>query len=291
MQTILNSGQAISAEQISPLFKVRDPNGHKGSFGCVAILGGARGMTGAAILAGRAALKIGAGKVILGIAQQPMQISYDSENPELMLRDPDDLLNSDNLVNAWAAGCGLGTSEASMRWLRQLFTHRKQAPMVLDADGLNALACAEVSPTWGRGDVVLTPHPAEAARLLESTTIQVQSDRPAAAQALAHKYKAWIVLKGAGTIICAPDQSWQINTTGNIGLASAGTGDVLSGFLASLLAQGIPIQMAVPSGVWLHGAAADQLARQGIGPIGLTASELAAAARSIRNQGTYPNGL
>jgi len=284
MQNTLETGQPISTAQISALFEPRDPQGHKGSFGCVAILGGARGMTGAAILAGRAALKTGAGKVMVGLAQAPMPTAYDSGSPELMLHEAEELLEIAHTMDAWAAGCGLGTSRQALDWLRQLFIRRSAAPLVLDADGLNAIASGEISPTWGRGEIVLTPHPAEAARLLGIETKQVQTDRTAAAIALAAKYNAWVILKGSGTIVCAPDLSWQINMTGNVGLATAGSGDVLSGMLVSLLAQGIPMQTAVPAAVWLHGAAADRLVQQGIGPIGLTAGELADAARAIRNQ-------
>ena len=283
MQNTLQTGLPVSLDQISALFHPRDPQGNKGSFGCAAILGGARGMTGAVILAGRAALKTGAGKVMVGIAQTPMPVAYDSNTPELMLHEAEDVLKTANNMDAWAAGCGLGQSASALNLLRQLFIQRREVPLVLDADGLNAVASGEISPTWGRGDIVLTPHPTEAARLLQTETKKVQEDRSAAAMALAKKYKAWVVLKGAGTILCAPDLSWQINPTGNVGLATAGSGDVLSGILVSLLAQGMPMQKAVPAGVWLHGAAADRLVTQGVGPIGLTAGELADAARSIRN--------
>ena len=283
MQNSLHTGLPVSIDQVSALFNPRDPHGHKGSFGCAAILGGARGMTGAVILAGRAALKTGAGKVMVGIAQTPVPVAYDSATPELMLHEAEDLLETANNIDAWAAGCGLGQSVNAIYLLRQLFIKRKEIPFVLDADGLNAIASGEISPTWGRGEIVLTPHPTEASRLLQTDTKHIQDDRAAAAIALAKKYKAWVVLKGAGTIICAPDLSWQINTTGNVGLATAGSGDVLTGMLVSLLAQGLPMSQAVPAGVWLHGAAADSLVKQGIGPIGLTAGELAEAARSLRN--------
>jgi hydroxyethylthiazole kinase-like uncharacterized protein yjeF len=156
-------------------------------------------------------------------------------------------------------------------------------PLVLDADGLNALSAGAASKTWGSGEVVLTPHPTEAARLLGVPTPEIQADRTAAAQALAQKYGAWVVLKGSGTIVCAPDLSWQINPTGNVALATGGTGDVLSGILVSLLAQGFPAAIAVPAGVWLHGAAADVLVEHGVGPIGLVASDLADAVRDLRN--------
>ncbi len=281
---MLSTGSPITTAQVQVLFASRDPQGNKGTFGTAAIIGGATGMTGAAILAARAALKTGAGKVCVGLAQTPSPVAYDAQFPELMLHTAPDLIAQAGNIQAWAAGCGLGQATQAIGWLRLLFISRKGAPLVLDADGLNALASGAVSPSWGRGEVVLTPHPAEAARLLHLTTDQIQHDRPAAAQALSSKYRAWVVLKGAGSIVCAPDQSWQINTTGNIGLASGGTGDVLSGILVSLLAQGMPMHIAVPAGVWLHGSAADRLVLRGIGPIGLTASELADAVRDIRNQ-------
>jgi hydroxyethylthiazole kinase-like uncharacterized protein yjeF len=160
---------------------------------------------------------------------------------------------------------------------------RNGRPLVLDADALNALASGAIQKNWGNGEVILTPHPQEAARLLQVDTPTIEADRLGAAQLLAKTYQAWVVLKGARSIVCAPDLSWQFNETGNVGLASGGTGDVLSGILVSLLAQGMPAQTAVPAAVWIHGAAADHLVANGCGPIGLTAGELADAARSIRN--------
>lgn len=280
---ILQSGTPITHALIAPLFALRDPDGHKGTFGSVGILGGASGMTGAALLAARTALKAGAGKVLVGLAQTPMPMACDPIQPELMLRQADTLLNEHAAIHAWAAGCGLGQSEAAAGWLRTLFSVHGASALVLDADGLNLLANETVRPTWGQGLVVLTPHPAEASRLLGRTTQEVQADRPAAARALASTFKAWVVLKGAGTIVCAPDLSWQINPTGNVGLASGGTGDVLSGLLASLLAQGFAPEIAVPGSVWLHGRAAETLVSEGKGPIGLTAGELADAIRTLRN--------
>ncbi len=246
-------------------------------------------MTGAALLAARTALRAGAGKVLVGLAQTPMPLACDPIQPELMLRHAHALLEDHTAIHAWAAGCGLGQSEEAAGWLRTLFSVHGASPLVLDADGLNLLANEAVRPTWGQGLVVLTPHPAEAARLLGNTTHDVQADRPAAARALASRFKAWVVLKGSGTIVCAPDLSWQINPTGNVGLASGGTGDVLSGLLASLLAQGFTPETAVTGGVWLHGRAADALVNEGKGPIGLTAGELADAIRTLRNHSRSQN--
>lgn len=281
---LLASGQSIQPKDFAEILSARAPDGHKGTFGSVGILGGAPSMTGAAILAGRAALKLGAGKVFIALAQQPLPIAYDPPFPELMLREADELLAQPELVTAWAAGCGLGRAAQALAWLQKLMTVRNARPLVLDADALNALSSRAIEKNWGRGDVILTPHPLEAARLLQVEVQTIQANRLSAAQQLASTYQAWVVLKGPQTLVCAPDLSWQFNETGNVGLASGGTGDVLSGILVSLLAQGMPTQVAVPAAVWLHGAAADHLVAQGCGPIGLTAGELADAARAIRNQ-------
>ncbi len=287
MTSILPSGSPITELQFPLVFATRDPEGHKGTFGSVGILGGSSGMTGAVILAGRAALKSGAGKVYLALTQTPLPVAYDSLNPEMMLHDAHALLEKPATMDAWVAGCGLGLAPAALHLLRLLLSARAERPLVLDADALNALARGDISNTWGRGLVVLTPHPAEAARLLQTDTQTIQADRPSAAQKLAHAYHAWIVLKGAGTIVCSPSGVWQINTSGNVGLATGGTGDVLSGFLGSLLAQGIPAEQAIPGAVWLHGAAADVLVAQGRGPIGLTAGELPEAIRELRNRVSF----
>lgn len=283
----ITSGSDINVEQFPRIFDARDPLGHKGSFGAVAILGGSSGMTGAVILAGRAALKSGVGKTYVAITQTPLPIPYDSLNPELMLHEAATLLDVVTTMDAWVAGCGLGRTPHALIALRRLITTRAERPLVLDADALNALAYGDISSTWGRGLVVMTPHPTEAARLLQTDTNSIQSDRPGAARTLAKRYKAWIVLKGANTIVCSPNGIWQKNTTGNVGLATGGTGDVLSGLLGSLLAQGIPPEQAIPAAVWLHGSAADTLVAQGIGPIGLTAGELPDAIRNIRNRVSF----
>ncbi|MEN4921549.1 NAD(P)H-hydrate dehydratase [Achromobacter spanius] len=273
----------IDRAAVPALFAPRAQDSHKGSFGTVGVVGGGPGMTGAALLAARAALKTGAGKVLVGFVQDAQPLPCDPLQPELMLRDFRSLLEEDWGVTAWIAGCGIGTSALAANALSELFVLRREAPLVLDADGLNLLARQEVRPNWGPGPVVLTPHPAEAGRLLNIGTDAVQRDRPAAARELARRYQCWIVLKGAGTLVCAPDGGLHVNTSGNPGLATAGTGDVLAGMLGSLIAQKLPLDQALHGAVWLHGAAADALAAQGIGPIGLTAGELADAARGLRN--------
>lgn len=274
---------SIDPQCLPALFAPRARDSHKGTHGTVAVIGGGPGMTGAVLLAARAALKLGAGKVLAGFAQTPAPLACDSVQPELMLREAADLLARAPEITAWVAGCGIGTDTLAANILSALFARRGPAPLVLDADGLNLLACGDIQPTWGPGPIVLTPHPTEAARLLNTDTAQVQTDRLAAARVLARRHRAWVVLKGAGTLVCTPDGHCLINPTGNPGLATAGTGDVLAGMLGSLAAQGLPLEQAVPAAVWLHGAAADALVAQGVGPIGLTASELADAARRLRN--------
>ncbi|CAB3625835.1 NAD(P)H-hydrate dehydratase [Achromobacter aegrifaciens] len=283
--TAPSAGGAIDRAALPALFAPRGQDTHKGSFGTVGVVGGGPGMTGAALLAARAALKTGAGKVLVGFAQDAAPLACDPLQPELMLRDARSLLEQDWGVTAWVAGCGIGTDALAANALSELFVLRRGSPLVLDADGLNLLARGDIQPNWGEGAVVLTPHPAEAGRLLGMDTAEVQADRPAAARKLAQRSRAWIVLKGAGTVVCSPDGDLRVNTSGNPGLATAGTGDVLAGMLGSLIAQKLPLEQAVAGAVWLHGAAADALVAQGVGPIGLTAGELADAARALRNGG------
>jgi hydroxyethylthiazole kinase-like uncharacterized protein yjeF len=278
-----SAGAPIDRASLPALFAPRGVDTHKGSFGTVGVVGGGPGMAGAALLAARAALKTGAGKVLVGFAQEASPLACDPLQPELMLRDARSLLEGEWGITAWVAGCGIGTTALAANTLSELFVLRRGAPLVLDADGLNLLAQGDVKPNWGPGPVVLTPHPAEAGRLLGLSAAQVQADRRDVAWQLAQRFGAWVVLKGAATVVCSPDGSRRTNTSGNPGLATAGTGDVLAGMLGSLIAQALPFEQAVAGAVWLHGAAADALVGHGIGPIGLTAGELADAARALRN--------
>lgn len=273
----------IDPSQFAAVFKARDPAGHKGSFGSAVIVGGAPGMVGAAVLAGRAALKSGCGRVYIGLAQEESSFSLDVNQPELMWRSLPSTVALAPQITAWGVGCGLGDSAYSLHCLKTVFANRAGKPMVVDADGLNALARGDASPSWAKGEVVLTPHPAEAARLLQTDVATVQANRIESAQTLANQFNAWIVLKGQHSVVSSPAGQCQTNPTGNVGLASAGTGDVLTGLVAGLLAQGFAADIAVPAAVWLHGAAADQLLDKLGGPIGMTASELIDAIRHLRN--------
>jgi hydroxyethylthiazole kinase-like uncharacterized protein yjeF len=263
------------------VLKQRPRNFHKGMAGSLGILGGAPGMTGAALLAGRAALKLGAGRVYVGLLQKNT-IEVDPVSPELMLRHADEVLGAD--LEAIVAGPGLGASEHAATLVGAALA--SDMPCVLDADALNLLAEEDdLADACERrtAETLLTPHPGEAARLLETGIAEVQADRLAAAQRLSRNFNAHVVLKGNGSVLVARDGHWFVNTSGNPGMASAGMGDVLAGILGALLAQRYTGETALVLGVHLHGAAADALVAAGAGPVGLTAGELIEPARRIWN--------
>ncbi len=274
-------GAIIGADILQSALPARRANSHKGDYGSVGILGGAPGMVGAALLAGRAALQLGAGRIYLGLLAAD-GLGYDPAQPELMLRPAHEILRLEHL-NCLAIGPGLGQSPEAHRLVTA--TLQSKEPVVLDADALNLLAAdagLQQLISQRSAPTVLTPHPAEAARLLACSTAEIQTDRIAAAGEIAARYKSAVVLKGAGSVCAMPDGKWFINTSGNPGMASAGMGDVLSGLIAALLAQGADARTALLAGVHLHGAAGDALAA-GHGQIGMTASECITAARKLFN--------
>ncbi len=253
---------------------------HKGSFGDVAVLGGESTprshMAGAVLLAARAALHAGAGRVfvaLLGDANLAAGLSVDPQQPELMFRSPEALnLTSQVIV------CGCGGGEAIKSVLAKVLSNAPRA--VLDADALNAISNDSSLQTLlvarnARGyKTVLTPHPLEAARLAGTTAAAVQADRMALACALAERFQCIVVLKGSGTVIAAPGELPAINASGNALLASAGTGDVLAGMVGAYLAAGLSAFEAACGAVFVHGDLADVWLRQRPGEV-LTASALA----------------
>lgn len=273
------SGMLLFRDAFAAQLRPRQRNTHKGSHGSLAVIGGAAGMTGAALLAARAALMLGAGRTFCGLLQA---LAVDLVQPELMLRTPELALEQ---ATALVIGPGLGQSDLALDLVRRIAS--ADFSVLLDADALNLIAFHPVLAQQiarRSAPTLLTPHPAEAARLLGITTDAVQGDRIAAVLRLASRFNAYVALKGCGTVIALPDGRWWINTTGNPGLATGGTGDVLSGMAGALLAQSWPAEHALLAAVHLHGAAADQLVAGGHGPVGLTASELIPAARSIFNR-------
>lgn len=275
-----NEIRSVAPDLFAGQLQARRKNSHKGSYGSVGIIGGAPGMAGAALLTGRAALQLGAGRVYLGMLERSLTV--DPQQPELMLRTADEVIA---LATCLAIGPGLGQSAAALMLLRRAID--SPLPLLLDADALNLLAMHSVlmrKLSRRSAATLLTPHPAEAARLLGSDSETVQADRLTAARELAKRYKALVLLKGCGSIIALPDGRSFFNTTGNPGLATAGSGDVLSGFAIALLAQGWPAERALIAATHLHGAAADECVMNGTGPTGLSASELIVPARTLLNR-------
>lgn len=248
-------GTATGRLSGAPARQARPHAAHKGSFGDVAVIGGAPGMAGAALLAGSAALHGGAGRVYVALLDPAMAV--DAQQPELMLR-PWDTLD----LRAMHVACGCGGGDAVRSALPRVMA--QAAALVLDADALNAIAgdTALQSLLQARGrsgrPTVLTPHPLEAARLLGTGTAAVQADRLAAAGALAGRFACTVLLKGSGSVVAASGHLPQVNPTGNAHLATAGTGDVLAGLVAARLAGGEPAFEAAAASAWLHGDAADR---------------------------------
>lgn len=279
-------GRLLDQTVVRQVLASRPRNFHKGMAGTAAILGGMTGMVGAAVLAGRAALKCGAGRVYLALLTDH-QSRVDYAQPELMLRSPDGIFNGDDM-SVIAAGPGMGKSEAARQALRRALD--SPSALILDADALNLLGADPTmieSAAKRKAATVLTPHPAEAGRLLGLATRKVQEDRLGAALAMAQRYRSHVALKGNGTIVAAPDGSWWINPSGNPGMASAGMGDALTGLIAGLLAQGAAPLDALLAGVWLHGAAGDAVARDHGGPLGITATDVIDSARILLNRSIY----
>jgi hydroxyethylthiazole kinase-like uncharacterized protein yjeF len=261
----------------------RSPTQHKGQSGNLLILGGAFGMTGAALLAGRAALATGVGRLF--IALEDSRLPVDPIHPEAMLSTWDTLPGA---VDAAVVGCGLSNSEPAQRALAALLS--APVPIVIDADALNLIAThADLRNliTQRTADTVITPHPLEGARLLSTTTQQVQSDRITAAQQLSTAFRCVAVLKGSGTIIARPDGICFINPTGNAALATGGTGDLLAGAIGALMASGVPAREAALAAVYAHGLAAERVCQSQRGMPGLTSaaflSELTQTLNELRS--------
>ncbi len=277
------SQMTLNSSALFPLIRERRRhNSNKGSNGTVELIGGAGGMQGALLLASRAALFCGAGRVIAGFIDSPP--AYDAPQPEIMCRLAVKMnIETDSVI---VIGPGSGNSITSFELLSRALLAANL--LVIDADALNLMAQqpALIALCNGRNQstTILTPHPLEAARLLSTDVNTVQRDRLSAAKTIARRYSAIVILKGSGTVIADPDGNIVINPTGNAGLASGGTGDVLAGTCGALAAQHKNLWQAALAAVYMHGAAADNLVRQGVGPVGLCAGELLPEIRKIVNQ-------
>ena len=269
----------LEASDLRARLPARDRDAHKGKFGHVLVVGGGAGMPGAARLAGEAALRAGAGRVTTAV--WPGNVAAISgQRPELMCRGVEDGAELDGLLqktDVLAVGPGLGQDDWSETiWSR--LSSREAPARVLDADALNWLARKPVPLTE---DDIMTPHPGEAARLLDCSVDEIEADRFAAVRALVSKFGCVTVLKGAGTLVAGVDGHVRLCDRGNPGMASAGTGDVLTGLIAGLRAQGLPAFDAACAGVLAHALAGDRAA--GAGERGMLASDLLAELRAVVN--------
>jgi hydroxyethylthiazole kinase-like uncharacterized protein yjeF len=274
----------------------REPAEHKGNAGKVVLIGGAPGMAGALLLAANTCLHLGAGWTILEMLD-PASAHADDGQPELMIR-----LASPNLQDTLqstqpdiiAIGPGLGKSELASQFLDEILSSTS-IPLIIDADAINLISesTALLAHLRKRNSnfpecTVLTPHPGEAAKLLNSTAEKVQSDRGATIQQLVELTQSIVVLKGQHTLIASPQHSPVKCLAGNPGMGTGGMGDVLTGSIAAIGAQGLyhhlNLWQATEVAVELHASAADSLVAKGVGPIGLTPSEVILEMRSLLNK-------
>ena len=275
--------ERLELDLCKQLLPLRPRAAHKGMFGHVLLIGGNQGMGGAIMLAAQTALRCGAGKVSVATRSEHVAPLL-ARCPEVMAHGVDDPAQLTPLL-AQASVLVLGPGLGRDIWARQMLqlALRAELPQVLDADALNLIAADPASPCLGERSVI-TPHPAEAARLLGCTTAQVQADRPAAAQRLAERFGCAAVLKGVGSLVAGPGTARLpgLCMYGNPGMASAGMGDVLSGLLGALLAQRLEAGAAARCGVLLHALAGDREARQQ-GQLGMLAGDLIASIRYYLN--------
>lgn len=263
----------------------RSPEGHKGTYGHVLLAAGTLGMSGAGLLASRAALRAGCGLVtwalpdqllphVIGAAPELMLAAAGGESGTWSAGTAAEVLRLSASRDVTAVGPGLGRFEGDEEWLRTLW-EGIEAPLVIDADALNILADSGYS-AWAsrRHPVILTPHPGEMSRLMGMSTAEVQRDRIGLALAYASKHGVTIVLKGAHTVIATPEGQAYVNITGHPGMATGGAGDVLTGIIAGLLAQGLNAAQAAAFGVYLHGLAGERAARLRHDPAAVIAGDI-----------------
>jgi len=276
----------LEPEEVIGVFPPRDPNAHKGTYGHVLVLAGSPGKTGAAAMCALSALRIGAGLVTLGLPES-LSDMMEAKLTEVMTEGlPETVDRTVGLAalgkvqaliggkRALAIGPGLSTHPETAEVVREL-VGMVSVPMVVDADGINALAPKLETLGKAAASVILTPHPGELARLLGMSREEVVNNRIPIAQKVATSFKVHLVLKGGRTLVVDPEGRVSINMTGNPGMATGGTGDVLTGLIAGLLAQGVTPGRAARAGVYLHGVAGD-LAAEAVGQEAMLASDLMA---------------
>ena len=267
----------VAWSDLHPILGPRRPTANKGHAGRVLIIGGDQGFAGAARMAGEAALRIGAGLVSVATRSDHATV-MPMARPELMAKGIETVADLDPLLaNAQVIGIGPGLGTGA--WGRSLLAHvlNTGVPLVIDADALNLIAAhasLRAATRARRGPVLLTPHPGEAARLLQSSVPQIESQRFASAAALSESLGAAVLLKGRGTLVHCPGQLPVVCVGGHAAMASGGMGDVLTGVLCGMLAQGMPLQAAAVRGATVHARAAEQISARDRLERGLLASSL-----------------
>lgn len=277
---MINNG-LIQQSYVNTFIKKRKRDIHKGDCGRILIIAGSRGMAGAAVLCARAALRAGSGLVRVSIPEELFPIIQIGV-PEATCIPREHSMDGLSQYDAIAIGPGLGDDENTGLLVKKILACCSQ-PIILDADGLNLLNNDPTQMKRTKAGLIITPHPGEAARLLKRSTSDINRDRPSSAVELAELTGAVTVLKGAGSIVATPEGKTYINTTGNPGMATGGSGDVLTGVIAALAGQKLNPIAAASAGVYLHGMAGDLAAEQK-GEYGLIASDIAEmVALAIRN--------
>ncbi|MCC2644239.1 MAG: bifunctional ADP-dependent NAD(P)H-hydrate dehydratase/NAD(P)H-hydrate epimerase [Burkholderiales bacterium] len=273
-----------SLENINCKVLVRNKlNTNKGDFGTVGIIGGACGMHGSIYLAGRSAMLCGAGKVVLGSLDQGLSI--DLLMPELLTGKPKDIIKNIENYDVVVVGPGLGQKEVAHKILEKILVLQPATKLIFDADALNIIAG---NPRWhyqfrALPNKVITPHPKEASRLLSCTVEQIQNSRVESIKKLSEYYNSGTLLKGYTSLLYNGKELF-INPTGNPGLSNAGQGDTLCGIIAAFISQGMPLFESLRFGTLIHGAAADELALEYAGLIGILASDVGNKSRKLINQ-------
>lgn len=261
--------ESLSSAECGSLLPRRKATAHKGSAGHVLVIGGSSGMTGALALATMGALRSGGGLVTAALRPG---LSFPEKPLEIISGTWQDLGNSWQRYSSIVIGPGLSTAPDGAVMLAQVL-NQTSAPLIIDADGLNLLASGVRLPDRPGNPTVLTPHPGEMSRLTGLSIAAIQADRMGIARRFASQWGVTVVLKGARTVIAAPDGSCYINVTGNPGMATAGMGDVLAGVIGGLIAQGLSATTAAVVGCYLHGLAGDRVAAR-LGMAGLIADDL-----------------
>jgi NAD(P)H-hydrate epimerase len=299
----------LTREMIRACIKSRALQSHKGTTGHLLVIGGSPGKTGAAVMTSHAAMRVGAGLVTLGIPES-LNMAMESQLIEVMTVPLPENANQTLGLSAYkkimgllenkkglAIGPGLGTATPTQNLVRRLI-QTSPVPVVIDADGLNSIVGGLECLRDLKVPVVMTPHPGEMARLVGTTPSRVQQKRGREASKFSKNHKAYVVLKGAKTVVAHPDGTVFINPTGNPGMASGGMGDVLTGMIAGLIVQGLSVGEAINAGVFLHGRSADFLARS-VGPVGFLASDvievlpgqIKGLQKSSAGRPSYPNAF